>query len=62
MAIRNGVLKYDELIAWASEMDAKLDDLYERSPLPRSPDREAINNLVMDIKLNYWRENGLIRS
>lgn len=58
--IRNGKFDYDELIKWASDMDNELNELYKTSPLPHHVDVEAINKLAMQIKIDYWKEQGLL--
>jgi hypothetical protein len=47
--IRNGAMKYEELIEYASKIDADMNKLYEISKLPHSPDRKRINELYMEI-------------
>lgn len=62
LAIRNGSFDYDELVKTAEEMDAELEDLYEKSSLPNSSDKEAINDLYIRVVQEYWGEKGLIKS
>jgi hypothetical protein len=58
LAIRNGKLTYDELIALAEDYDRQLDDLYEKSDLPHAPDVEQINRLLVEVYRNFWAERG----
>jgi len=44
-AIRDGAWSFDELERFAQESDAALDAIEARSPLPKSPDREALDEL-----------------
>jgi predicted nucleotidyltransferase len=59
LAIRNGSFDYDQLITWAAEQDEKLEKLYATSPLQNSPNREAIDALLIELRQQYWREHGL---
>lgn len=59
LAIRDGAFDYDQLVETAERMDAELDDLYEKSTLPHSADKEAINTLFMNIVKEYWQRKGL---
>lgn len=44
-SIRDGAWSFDELERFAQESDAALDSIEARSPLPKSPDREALDEL-----------------
>ncbi len=60
LAIRDGAFDYDELVRTAERMDEELNVLYENTPLPHSPDRDAINALYMHVVKNYWTRVGLL--
>jgi hypothetical protein len=60
LAIRNGKFDYDELIQWATETDARLLELYEKSTLPYTADYEGIDELYRRIVLQYWKKHNLI--
>jgi hypothetical protein len=47
LAIRGGAWTYDQLVAWAAAQDEAMDDLYARSPLPRTPDVPALDALCI---------------
>lgn len=47
--IRNGAWTYDKLIGWAEDQEAELNDLVNTSPLPRTPNRNALDDLCMEI-------------
>lgn len=49
LAIRRGEWSYDRLVEWADAEDATLTTIYEArtSPLPREPDRKAIDALCV---------------
>ena len=51
LAIRNGAWTYDQLIEWAQRQEREIDNFYKsgKSPLPKQPDRIAINKLCMDV-------------
>lgn len=47
--VRNGSLKYQELIAWADNMDKTLTKLYETSTLRHVPDKDTIEQICVNI-------------
>jgi len=49
LAIRAGAWSYDALIAWSDNVEAHLEASYAASPLPREPDREAIDRLCVEL-------------
>lgn len=49
LAIRGGAWSYDRLIEWAERMDAELTAAMATSPLPRSPDRKALDALCISV-------------
>lgn len=54
--IRNGLLGYDDLIAYAEAMDLKLQQLYETSTLPHAPDMEKIDKWLISTTKDYLNE------
>jgi hypothetical protein len=60
LEIRDGKINYADLIKWAEEQDAKLDELYETSDLPYSVDSERINQLLVQIRTDYWKRKKLL--
>ena len=48
-AIRGGKFTYEELLAYAQDMEKKLDGLYETSSLPHGIDENKINDLYMEM-------------
>ena len=56
LAIRNGAWSYDELIAWAEAEDEALNALKKDSPLPRAPDRKALDQLCQELVEEAWGE------
>lgn len=60
LRIRQGDFDYDWLINIADNMDKELNELYERSELPHSADKAAIDALYRSIVLRYWKEKKLL--
>jgi len=56
LAVRNGAWKYDDLIAWADAQDKKLTEIYTsgKSPLPKQPDREKLDQLCQSLVESAW--------
>lgn len=50
MAVRNGLLSYKELLELAAAYEARLGELFERSPLPAAPDAAAAEALVVELQ------------
>ena len=48
-SIRNGAWPYEKLVAWAEEQEASMDALYAKSTLPKAPNREKIDQLLVEI-------------
>ena len=59
LSIRDGAFDYDKLVSTAERMDKELEELYHKSTLPHSADKEAINDLYMNIVRDYWTRVGL---
>ena len=49
LAIRNGAWSYDEIVAFARSIDAELKSLYEKSSLPKEPNKKKIAELYREI-------------
>lgn len=56
LAIRSGQFEYDELLARADEKVAQIDEYFDRSDLPEEPDREKINDLLVEIRQTLYRK------
>ncbi|MEC3905990.1 nucleotidyltransferase domain-containing protein [Tamlana sp. 2201CG12-4] len=52
--IKKGKFEYDELVSWAEERKLELEELYATSNLPERPDLNKINNLLIEIRNNYY--------
>lgn len=59
LAIRQGKLNYDELVAMAQEYEQKLEALYQTSTLPHTASSEKINRLLLEIYRDYWAQHQL---
>lgn len=53
MDIRNGKWTYDEVTEYATMMDAKMGEMYEKSSLPRAVDRDVVAKIYVNM-LNEW--------
>lgn len=60
LRIRNGEFDYQRLINWSEEMDKSLNELYESSDLPYSPDYQAIDQLYREVVFEFWKDHNLI--
>jgi hypothetical protein len=55
LAIRNGAWSYDELIAYAEQMDKHVREvLYLKTKLPKKPNIELAANLILQIQDIVW--------
>lgn len=50
MAVRGGLLSYEELLELAATHEARLGELYDHSSLPDEPDAEAAEALVVELQ------------
>ena len=58
LAIRHGAWSYETLMEWARQQDSELEAVYKTSPLPHSPDRNAIDALCVRIVENVLTNLG----
>ena len=56
MAVRDGLLAYDELLELAAAYETRLGELYDRSPLPEEADAEAAEALVVELQERFLWE------
>lgn len=59
LAIRNGSFNYDQLVETAERMHEELEELYEKSTLPHSVNKDEINSLYIEVVQEYWKSVGL---
>jgi hypothetical protein len=55
LTVRNGAWTYEQVVAYAEEMDAKVRAAVETSPLPKAPNTKLAAQLVMDVQDMVWR-------
>jgi hypothetical protein len=55
MAIRTGARGFEETIAEIDEVEQRLADALERTPLPPEPDRARIDHFLVDAYRRTWR-------
>ncbi|AXG68321.1 putative nucleotidyltransferase [Kordia sp. SMS9] len=55
--VKHGKYEYDELVTWATELKTELERLYANSTLPKRPDIEKINNLLINIRTDFYTKN-----
>lgn len=57
LAVRSGLLAYEELLATAASYEAHLQKAFEASPLPAEPNVTAAEALVVDLQERFlWQE------
>lgn len=54
LAVRNGAWTYEEVVAYAEDMDAKVHAAVEKSPLPKHPDTKLAAALVLEVQDAMW--------
>lgn len=54
-AIRNGAWPYEKIIAWGEDEDKALNDVMEKSSLPKSPKRKKISKVLTEVTYEYIR-------
>ena len=54
LGIRNGQWSYDKLVTYAEDMDKKIGDLYETTPLPHGPDLLGLEVLCEKIIKEFF--------
>jgi hypothetical protein len=52
-AIRDGAWAYERIEQYATDMDKRLEELYQTSKLPRSPDIDAVQNVCFHVVMDY---------
>lgn len=50
LAVRRGEPAWDEVMAWAAELSARLDEALPASPLPQSPDRPRVESWLASVR------------
>ena len=57
-AIRNGAWSYEKIIEWGETEDAALNEVMEKSALPKSPNRKIINKVLTEVTYEYIRRES----
>ena len=57
MLIRNGEMEFDKLLEEVDEKIKELDIAYDNSDLPKSIDRDFVNNLLIDFRKKFYGGN-----
>lgn len=57
LSIKNGGWSYDKVMEYASEMQAKLDDAYKVTKLPKSVDFEKVNSLYNSVIESHFNSH-----
>ena len=58
--IKQGKYEYDELVSWATELKTDLEKLFADSNLPERPNLEKINELLIDIRTEFYAKKDAI--
>ena len=53
--IRGGKPSLQDVLTMAGELEAKIKDLMDNSPLPEKPDYAGVEKWMLDIYLNHWK-------
>ncbi len=54
MRIREGAYDYETLVAEAEAKVVRIESLFEQSSLPEEPDREAIERLLVEMRMDWY--------
>lgn len=55
LQIKAGAFEYAELLAKAEDRIARMDALYEASDLPEEPDLERLNELLVEVRKDFYK-------
>ncbi|MCI5057718.1 MAG: nucleotidyltransferase domain-containing protein [Flavobacteriales bacterium] len=53
--IKSGKFEYDDLMSMAQELQNEMKEAYEHSFLQSSPDKSKINQLLVELRTNYYK-------
>ena len=56
LKIREGVFPYDDLMAMAQEKIETINALFEKSDLPNEPDRQLAEQLLIEIRQDFYKK------
>jgi hypothetical protein len=57
LAVRRGEYLYEDLILRAEEKIAYINELYENCTLPELPDLEKIEDLILEVREQFYAQN-----
>jgi hypothetical protein len=52
--VRNGRVSFEEVLAEADDLQRRLEQLLDESPLPPRPDHDAVNAFLVDAYRSWW--------
>ncbi|MFN6074198.1 MAG: DNA polymerase beta superfamily protein [Fluviicola sp.] len=58
LRIKAGEFEYEDLVNEANRIKYELSDLYEKSSLPELPNREKINELLVNIRKEFYNQSN----
>lgn len=56
--VKHGKYKYDELVTWATTLKTELETLYANSNLPARPNLEMVNELLIHIREEFYKNKS----
>ncbi len=56
--VKHGKYEYDELVTWATKLKTELENLYTNSSLPDRPNIEVINELLIHIREEFYKQQS----
>jgi len=57
-AVRSGEVELTEVLTRAGELERRIEDLLDTSPLPEKPDYNAVEQWLTATYFDYWHETG----
>ncbi len=58
LAIRNGAWTYEEILAYADDMDEKIKELYKTTNLPKKPNLKRVSRILMETQEYVWSQDS----
>ncbi|WP_420575075.1 DNA polymerase beta superfamily protein [Kordia sp.] len=56
--VKHGKFEYEELVIWATELKTDLETLYANSTLPERPNIKVINELLINIRTEFYHQKS----
>jgi hypothetical protein len=54
LSVKNHALTFDEVIEKMDELEASMKDSFEKSTLPDEPDRDLLENILIEIRKSHY--------